>query len=173
MGNGLRCIFLLLLTVFITSCGYHNPNIYSGPHKTIYVKKWQNRTSQLGLDSDLYRSLTEWFQNSSALSIVGEKNGADLILAGEIISITLPSLAYNSSTVASEVKVRLQVRYILKEISTNKILLEVPNQIWSEEYIVNPSSSANIKNEEKALETIVNDISKRIYQRTVAILPKL
>lgn len=169
----LKYIPFLLIAAVLVGCGYKNPNVYTGPHKTIYVKEWKNRTSQLGLDSDLYRSLTEWFQNSGALSIVRAKKGADLIFAGEIVSITLPSLAYNSSTVASEVKVQLRVRYILKEIATNRIVLEVPDQIWSEEYIVNPSSNVNDKSEEKALEVIVDDIAKRIYQRTVAILPKL
>lgn len=173
MKQILKYIPILFIAVTLISCGYTNPNIYTGPHKSIYVKEWKNRTSQLGLDTDLYRSLTEWFQNSSSLSIVREKNGADLILVGEIISLTLPSLAYNTSDVASSVKVRLEVRYLLKEIATNKILLEVPQQIWTEEYIVNPSSNINDKSEEEALETIVDDISKRIYQRTIAILPRL
>lgn len=164
---------IALVVMLITSCGYKNPNIYTGPHKTIYVKEWNNRTSKLNLDSDLYRDLTKWFQNSNSLSIVREKQGADLILAGEIVSIELPSLAYNSSNITSEVKVRLKVRYILKELSSNKILLEVPNQIWAEEYIVNASSNVNQQSEEDALEKITDDIAKRIYQRTVAILPAL
>ncbi len=164
---------LLLVAFFVISCGYTNPNVYNGPQKSIYVKNWKNRTSQLGLDTDLYRSMTEWFQNSSALSIVRQKNGADLVLAGEIVSITLPSLAYNAKNVASTVKVDLRVRYILKEISTGKVLLEVPDQLWSEEYTVDASSSANTKKEEDALDSIVDDIAKRIYQRTIAILPQL
>ncbi len=173
MKHIIRYTLFLFAVVVVSSCGYTNPNVYSGPQKSIYVKNWKNRTNQLELDTDLYRSLTEWFQNSSALSIVHEKQGADIILTGEIVSLTLPSLAYNSSKVASTVKVQLQVRYIMKEIATGKILLEVPNQTWSEEYVVNASSSANSKNEEDALKTIVNDISKRIYQRTIAILPRL
>ncbi len=173
MKYATRYTLLLLIAIFLTGCGYTNPNVYNGPHKSIYVKNWKNRTSQLGLDTDLYRSLTEWFQNSSAISVVREKKGADLILAGEIVSMTLPSLAYNSNNVASTVKVRLQVRYILKEIASGKILMEVPDQIWTEEYTVNVSSSVNSKSEEDALERIVNDISKRIYQRTIAILPQL
>ncbi len=173
MKHIMRYALFFLAVVAVSSCGYTNPNVYSGPQKSIYVKNWKNRTSQLELDTDLYRSLTEWFQNSSALSIVHEQQGADLVLAGEIVSITLPSLAYNSSNVASSVKVQLQVRYIMKEIATGKILLEVPDQVWSEEYIVNASSSINSKNEEDALKTIVDNISKRIYQRTIAMLPKL
>lgn len=167
-------IFSLLVTACIlVSCGYHNPNVYNGPHKVIYITEWKNNTSELGLDSKIYRSLTRWFQNSRSISTVREKTGADLILAGEIVSLELPSLSYGSNNIASEVKVRLRVRYVLKDLASNKILMEVPDQIWIEDYLVSNNSNVNQDNERKALETIINDLSQRIYQRTVSKLPKL
>jgi hypothetical protein len=168
----LKNVSILLFLILVASCGYRNPNVYNGPSKVIYATEWKNRTSELGLDSKIYRSLTSWFQKSGSITTVREKNGADLILAGEIVSIELPSLSYGSN-VATEVKVRLKVRYILKEISTNKILLEVPSEVWTEEYLVTTSSSTNSDNESEALDQIIEDLSKKIYQRTVAILPKL
>jgi len=42
------------------------------------------------------------------------KKGSDLILAGEITSIDLPSIAWDGDSRATEVKVKLVVRYILK-----------------------------------------------------------
>jgi len=171
--TGMRILPLILIVLLFVSCGYRNPNVYSGPSKTIYMTEWKNRTSELGLNSQIYRSLTRWFQNSSSISTVRNKDGADLILAGEIVSIELPSLAYNSNNVASEVKVRLRVRYIMKEIATNKVILEAPDEMWLEEYLVSNDSSVNSDNETEALETIVDDISKKIYQRTVATLPNL
>ncbi|MBM9519043.1 LptE family protein [Desulforhopalus vacuolatus] len=165
-------IAVLLLTMF-SGCGYHNPNVYTGSDKVIYVPDWKNRTSKLNLDSDLYRKLTEWFQYSNSLSLTRDKAGADLILAGEIISIDLPSLAYNAANVAEEVKVKLRIRYILKDLQTNKILLEIPNQQWTEEYTVNSSSSTNETSEDEALDTIIDDICKRIYQRTIAMVSQL
>ncbi len=165
---------LLLIAVFVVSaCGYHNPNVYSGPDKKIYITEWKNRTSNLGLDSQIYRSLTRWFQKSGSLSIVRQKTGADLILGGEIISIELPSLSYGANNVTTEVKVRLRVRYLLKEISSNKIIIEVPDEIWTEDYLVSTNISTNRDNEDEALKTIINDLSQKIYQRTVSQLPRL
>lgn len=169
-----RRIFPLLIVVFIvTACGYRNPNIYNGPPKTIYLAEWKNRTSRLGLDSQIYRSLTRWFQKSGSITTVRKKEGADLILAGEFISQELPSLSYGSDNTTTEVKVKLRLRYILKEISTNKIVLEVPNQTWTEEYLVSSDSTSNLNNEREALETIIDDLSKIIYQRTITEVPKL
>jgi len=166
-------IVLLIVTAVVTACGYHNPNVYNGPSKTIYMTEWKNRTSELGLDSQIYRSLTRWFQKTAALDTVRTKEGADLILAGEIISLELPSLAYGENSVTSQVKVILRVRYILKDLASKKIVIEVPNEYWTEEYLVSKNSSTNLDNEQKALETIIEDLSRRIYQRTISEIPKL
>lgn len=168
-----RVCSLFIAACILAACGYHNPNVYTGPHKVIYITEWKNRTSELGLDVKIYRSLTRWFQNSGSISTVREKAGADLILAGEIISIELPSLSYGSNNTAAEVKVRLRVRYVLKDIATNSILMEVPDEVWIDDYLISTSSAVNQDNERKALDTIINDLSQRIYQRTVSKLPKL
>lgn len=168
-----RLFPLIVLALIVTACGYRNPNVYSGPHKAIYLTEWKNRTSELGLDSKIYRSLTKWFQKSGSISTVRKKGDADLILAGEIVSIELPSLSYGANNITTEVKVRLRVRYIMKDISSKKIILEVPDEMWTEEYLVSTNVSTNQDNEAKALDIIIDDLSQKIYQRTVAELPKL
>ena len=164
---------LLFFAVIFSSCGYHNPNVYSGPAKSIYMTEWKNRTSELAIQSKIYRSLTKWFQKSSSISVVRKKSSADLILAGEIISIDLPSLSYGIDNRATEVKVKLRVRYILKEISTNKVILEVPDEVWTQEYLVGITSTVTSDNEEKALDIILEDLSQKIYRNTVSGIPKL
>ncbi len=161
------------MVFIVTGCGYRNPNVYSGPSKIIYLNEWKNRTSQLGLDSQIYQSLTRWFQKTDAITTVRKKAGADLILAGEIISIDLPSLSYAKNSLTTQVKVKLKVRYILKDIPSNKIVFEMPGELWTEPYLVSTNVNITRKNEAIALETIIEDISKRIYRLTVLELPKL
>lgn len=173
MKNILRLIPVLAIVLLLCQCGYKNPNVYSGPPKTIYLKEWQNRTNELRLDSSIYRTLTMWFQKSGAITTTREKSEADLILAGEIISIELPSLSYSQKNVAKGVKVRLRVRYVVKELSTNTILLEMPNELWVEEYIVSSNSTVTTDNENEALDNIIEELSQKIYQRTILELHKL
>lgn len=168
-----RIIPLMVVALIVAACGYHNPNVYNGPKKTIYLTEWKNRTSELGLDSQIYRSLTRWFQKTGSISTLRKKEGADLILAGEIISIELPSLSYGADSVTTQVKVYLKIRYILKEISSKKIVLEVPGQMWTEEYLVSTDVTLNRNNENKALDSIIEDLSRQIYMRTIAELPNL
>lgn len=164
-------IAMLLLTCLLSSCGYHNPNIYDGPSKKIYVKNWKNRSSKLSLNSNIYRSLNLWFQKSESLTLVKNVEDADLILAGEIVSLSLPSLSYSSNT-TSEVRVHLQVRYVAKDLATGKIFFEVPSQTWTEEYTTN-SGGSNASKENEAIDEIVDDLSKAIYQKTLTTLRAL
>lgn len=174
MKTTLRLSSLFLLTaLFLTACGYHNPYVYSGPEKSIYVTHWKNRTNALQLDTKIYQSLTHWFQKSSALKITNAKAGADLILAGEISSIQLPSLSYGAGNDTAEVKVILTVRYILKDIKTDKVLLEVPRETWTEDSRITRSSTATSDNEDKALASIIDDLSEKIYMKSLTKLSQM
>ncbi len=161
------------IMVLLVSCGYRNPYVYSGPEKVIYITDWNNRTSELGLDSQIYQTMVRWYQKSGSIRITKEKEGADLILAGEIISIQIPSLSYGSGNTTSEVKIKLKVRYILKDIESGKILIEQANEQWTEGYLVGASASETADNQDEALDTIVEDMCQKIYQRTLVELPKL
>lgn len=166
-------LFFLFTSLFLTACGYHNPYVYSGPEKSIYVTHWKNKTNALQLDTKIYQSLSRWFQKSGSLKVTKEKAGADLILAGEIISIQLPSLSYGAGNNATEVKVLLTVRYILKDIKTDKVLLEVPSETWTEDSRITQSSTATSNNEEKALASIIDDLSEKIYMKALDKLSQI
>ncbi len=62
---------------------------------------------------------------------------------------------------------------ILKEISTNKVMLEVPDEIWTEEYLVSANSTVTSDNEEEALDVILEDLSQKIYRKTVSGIARL
>ena len=65
------------------------------------------------------------------------------------------------------------VRYILKDIATDKVLIEVNNELWTQEYLVGASAAETRDNQGKALEKIIDDMSQKIYQKTLAELPKM
>jgi hypothetical protein len=141
--------------------------VYSGPDKNLYITSWPNRTNDLLLDAKIYQSLVSWFQKSGSIKVIKEKKGAQLILAGEIMSIDLPSLSYGSGNDATEVKVLLTVRYVLKDIENGKVLMEVGQETWTEEYKVGATSSESSDNEKEALDIIVDDLSEKIYIKTL------
>jgi len=174
----LKHIYRLLLicivsTLLFAACGYHNPYVYSGPDRAIYATTWKNRTNILLLDSKIYQTLIKWYQKSGSLTITKQKEGADFILAGEIVSIDLPSLTYGAANNTSEVNVRLKVRYILKDLKTDAVLLEVPLETWTQQYKVTPDFTKTKDNENEALAIIIDELSQQIYQRSLMEFAKL
>ncbi len=169
----LSALFLVACALLLSSCGYRNPYVYTGPEKSVYITSWKNRTSELQLESQIYQSLLEWYQKSDSLKVVKTKENADLILAGEIVSIALPSLAYGANNTTREVKLRLQVRYILKDLETGEVLFQEPNQLRSEEFTVNSAASSDRQNQDEALEIIIDEMSQEIYLKTLGKLQSL
>lgn len=167
-----RLALLLCLAVFLGGCGYYFPHVYDGPEKFIYMPNWKNKTSNLGLDAKIYQSLSRWFQKSSSLTITKNKEQADFILAGEILSIDLPSVSYGADARAREVKIWLTVRYVLKDLKTGELLWEEPQQILTEAYSVDGGSAAIASNEIEALKLIVDNLSESIYLETMKIIRK-
>lgn len=168
----IHLLLLLLFTFILSSCGYHNPYVYSGPQRNIYISNWHNRTNELLLNAKIYQSLTSWFQKSGSIKVQKSKERAQLILAGEILSIQLPSLTFGTGNDATEVKIILHVRYILKDLESGKVLLEVAKERWTEEYKVGTYASENKDNEREALAIIIDDLSEKIYIKTLDRLAK-
>lgn len=162
---GLLVIFCLIF--LLGGCGYYFPHVYDGPEKSVYMPNWKNRTSKLGIDAVMYQSLSIWFQKSKAIRITKNKETADLILAGEITFIDLPSVAWNSNARTTDVKVRLGLRYVLKDLKNGEILWEVPKDMWTEDF---GTLNETADNEDEALEIILDDISEKIY---LGVLDKL
>ncbi len=157
-----KLILFILITLFLipAGCGYYFPTIYSGPPKTVYMPQWKNKTSKLGLDSKLYRKLNSFFQRQAgAITITKNKNQADLILAGEILSIELPGTSWDETT-TTDVKVKISVRYVLQDLKNGQIIWEVPKQEWSSDY---PANTLNLTAETNAIDEIIDDISEYIY----------
>lgn len=165
-------ILFLLSGIFISGCGYYFPHVYDGPAKTIYMPNWKNRTSQLGLDAEIYQTLSRWFQKSGTITLTKNREEADMILAGEIVNIDLPSVSWDADARTKEAKVYLVVRYILKDIRSDAIMWEVPGETWTEAYSTAGGSSAMAEAERQALEQIITDLSERIYIGTLDKLRK-
>lgn len=160
-------LVFLVTSLFLVSCGYRNPYVYSGPDKSIYLTTWKNRTNLLQLDSNIYQSLIKWYQKSGSLQITKTKENADYILAGEIVSYNIPSLTFGANNNTSQVNFTLTVRYVFKDLKTGQILLEESKQVWTEQYQVTTNSNETRDNADAALEIIIDELSQEIYQKSL------
>ncbi len=157
----------VLLALFLGGCGYYNPHVYSGEPRVVYMPNWQNRTNKLGLDIKIYQSLARWFQKSEALDLTKDKAKADMILAGEIVAIDLPSVSWDGVSTSTSNKVKIYVRYVLKDLKSGAILWEVPKKLYTDDF---EKKTVTTDSENQALLAIIDDMSEDIY---LGVLDKL
>lgn len=164
----LVCLMLTCL-LFVSSCGYYFPHVYEGPHRVIYMPSWKNRTNKLNLDMKIYQSLARWFHKTESVVLTKDRAGANYVLTGEILSIDLPTVSWNTNSDATGTKVNLIVRYSLKDLKSGKILWDENNRLYTADYSVQVVSSAS---EDEALSKIIEDMSEIIYLGTLKQLRK-
>lgn len=169
-GTIKNLLFFLCVFLVLGGCGYYFPHVYTGPERLVYMPNWKNRTDKLGIDNSMYKSLSAWFQKSEKINLTKDRETADLVLAGEIISIDLPGVGWNTDAQTTDVKVMLRLRYVLKNVRTGKILWEVPNEVWTENY----NTLTNLADtEEKAVDEILDEVSEKIYLGTLDKIRKM
>ena len=167
----LTFLFLLIfLTSVISSCGYTNPYVQKSSSgvvsRTLYLTTWQNRTNELGLESVYFRLLNGWFKKSGRIHVIFNEDQADLKLTGEITSIDLPGLFYDTFDEAHEVKVKLTVRFTLLDNRKNTILWQEERYTVYEPFLLDPTGEQTEYNKQKALLDIGDEIGELIYLRT-------
>jgi hypothetical protein len=168
---------LFLIVVLLSSCGYTNPyarnNSKDTYTKTLFITIWQNRTNELGLESEYFRLFNAWFKNSGRIAVVFDEDDADLKLIGEISSIDLPGLFYNSSDEALEIKIKLTVSFTLYNTTNNSILWQEKQYVIYEPFLLDPTGEETQYNKKRALLRIGDEIGEIIYLRTHEIVNNL
>ena len=165
---------LFFILVSLCSCGYTNPYVQKESQenftKTLLVSTWQNRTNELGLESLYFRLLNAWFKKSSRITVVFGDDQSDLKLTGEISSIDLPGLFYDSFDEALEIKIKLTVSFTLYDNRNKTILWQEKKFTVYEPFLLDPIGEKTQYNKQRALLRIGDEISELIYLKTHEIV---
>jgi hypothetical protein len=177
LNPGLRLpVYAILFFMGFTlcSCGYSNPYVRekpaASPSKTLLITIWQNRTSELGLESVYFRLFNAWYKKSNMVQVVFDEELADLKLTGEISSINLPGLFYDNFDEALEITIRLTVSLTLLDNRNNSILWQEKGLVLYEPFLVGPGRQRIEYNKQRALLRIGDEIGELIYLRTLEII---
>jgi hypothetical protein len=171
-----RIAYAILFCIGFTlcSCGYRNPYVLKKSpdslSKTIFITTWQNRTNELGLESVYFRLLNSWYKKTDMIHVVFDETQADLKLTGEISSIDLPGLFYDTFDEALEIKIRLAVSFTLLDNRNNTILWQEKEYVLYEPFIIDPGRERTDYNKQRALMRIGDEIGELIYLRTLEIV---
>jgi hypothetical protein len=166
----LHLFLLFFIVVLLCNCGYTNPYVHNDFQekyaRKLFITTWQNRTNELGLESAYFRLINAWFKKSGRIAVVFDEDQADLKLTGEISSIDLPGLFYDSFDEALEIKVKLTVNFTLYDNRNNAILWQEKQYTIYEPFLLDPAGEQTQYNKKRALLRIGDEISELIYLRS-------
>ena len=134
--------------------------------RTIGVPLFANATSVFDVEQKLTERVRLEFIGRGKYQVLSEEAGADAVLKGDIIAITVRPTAYTQEQQASRYEITVIVKIEFKEAKTGKILYENPAQTFHEEYEVTSgqvaSDPAFLGQNQNALERIGNDFAKTL-----------
>ncbi len=165
------------MTAVLSACGYQfrvegaGPTIGSAtatssstsPAPRLVVRTLENKSFEPNLETRYTNYLRHEFSSGSGAQIVPEDEAADLVLSGQILSVTVPSLSFTQDTTLES---RTEVVVIVKVEETR-----TKRQVWAQmakgasEFYVTPDLQFNRVLQNRALEQAGRFIAEDLASR--------
>ena len=129
------CLASLACLALLVGCGYQfrvegaGPTIGSAtetssstaPAPRLVVRTLENKSLEPNLESRYTNYLRHEFSAGSGAQVVPESEAADLVLSGQILSVTVPSLSFTQTTTL-ESRAEVMVVVKVQETRTNRVV---------------------------------------------------
>ena len=152
-----------LIAVTLTACGYQfrvggaGPTIGGAPATTsteppprLAIKTLVNNSFEPNLEARYTNYFRDEFSNGSGAHVVSESEAADLVLSGQILSVSVPTLSFSqTATLESRAEVVVLVR--VEEVRSGRV-------VWTQlakggsEFFVTPDLQFNRVLQNRAVE---------------------
>lgn len=159
----------LIMTLMVclpgmTSCGYsiNEPVKFPGGVKTVYVKVFNNQTSEAGLETMISTSLVSEISRLGAEQLTVLPEEADAVIEGNIRAKSADDIARIGINVAAE---RQAILYVDAQLvaKNGTVLWQVRNMAVSQAYLVFDDKSNTEASKYYAYGIIAKRIAERIY----------
>jgi hypothetical protein len=150
---------LLVFCALISGCGYTSKSLISRKINSVYIPIFGNYTFRRGLEFDLTTALKDEIMSKTKLRIA-QKDNADTILTGKIVTVTEGVVTSNARDNIIENQVTISVNIALADRRTGRELVSMDELSNKAEYIV--TRGENIKTAtQECLEGLAEQI---VYQ---------
>jgi len=158
-------LLVMLIIMSAAGCGYHNPYVPDSGAKAISIHRsmWRNQTNELGLETVMYHSLSDWLRKTPLIALKEQGEIARYKLTGKITSADYPEISYGGNNMATELRAILTVEYRLIDTDSGTIILETA-KTYTEPFKQSTNPTLLQANKEGALAEIADNISEEIYR---------
>jgi hypothetical protein len=119
---------LACLLVGLADCGYNFPGegrTLPGGATSLYIAKFDNRTREPGLENFVLESLEAEVAQRGQFTLSPDRDAAELVLEGTILSLETRPVAFSSNDEALQYQTFLTVSAALRNPKTNTIVWRV------------------------------------------------
>jgi len=173
MKNILRITFVMMLCSFLAGCGYTSKSLMPGHLRTLYVDHFKNNVTYTNeraqniyyplLELDVQKAIIDRFLFDGNLKIAKEDN-ADLILRGELKGYKKDVLRSTDNDDVEEYRITITISLVLWDEVKGEAFFEEANFSGETTYFV---TGVAAKSESAAVKEAVNDIARRVVERTI------
>ncbi len=182
--KSLKQILLLLAICYmpyaIWGCGYTTRSMISNKFHTIYITPFVNkiditketdtgykyRIYRPMLETDITKKVTNKYLFDGNLRPVKTET-ADLILKGELVEFRRDPLRYTNNDEVEEYRINILVNLSLWDKKENKLVWQENNFTGDYTYFTSFTTSGTPKSEDVAVNEALDDLARRIVERTV------
>jgi outer membrane lipopolysaccharide assembly protein LptE/RlpB len=160
---GRASLALGVLMVFV-GCGYHLKGTGLSPPPgvhTIAVTTLENRTSESGIEIRFASDLVYEFTRSKILPVV-DRDKADAVLSGVIVSLQENTIAYTADYASKERRVTLILDLALKG-TDGRVIWSRRGLSDEEAYKVSPDKLATERNKRAAIDILLERLAERVH----------
>ncbi|OAQ21259.1 LPS assembly lipoprotein LptE [Thermosulfurimonas dismutans] len=161
----------LILVLFLNACGYRlreKPPGFRPEWQTLYVEIFKNRTAETELGVYLSEALRRRFARSGFVKLAASPTKADLVIGGEVKSLSVGGISYNTYTETLERRVSVTLAVDMRT-RDGQIIWQNRNLSRYENYPVEGTSSGVLDpGKEEALRKLSEDLADIIYHQITA-----
>ncbi len=159
-----RAAGILILSLFLTSCGYHLAGTGStlpSYMKRIYIPPFENRSDRAEIEQFLTAAVREEMVRRGKI-VVDSREDADAELTGAITSFSVRPISFNQQGEATRFMITVSGKFILKDLRTGKVFYASTNYVFRDEYDVEEGVANFLTLQTETLENIAKDFAKSI-----------
>ena len=153
------------------SCGYHfspgGENIDTDIRK-VFIGSFSNSTGEANVENYIRNAFFSRFRKGARFTPVADKDQADAVLTGEIISITTSHLSYSSTDMAKEDRVSMKLKVVFKRTDNDEVIWINKGLSGREAYTVAIDTDITANNKKIAIRELSVDMADKAYRNILS-----
>jgi len=166
-----RWIFILLMLLFSTACGYHTAGhsiTLPTNIQTIAIPAFVNRTQTYKIEQRLTSAVVRELVTRTHYQTLNEaSDSADATLRGVVISTSTSPLTYDSQTGRASSALVVVTSKVTLTDRQGKVLYENPAYLFREEYQVSRELSSFFEEDSPALERLSREFARTLVSNVL------